>query len=621
MSDSVLELRIVDGESNLFSSCETKYVIPLYQRAFAWEDKEILQLIDDIYTIDEENYYIGSLIVDRKADYFEVIDGQQRLTALFLLLNALGLSVPCTLTFACRDKSNYTLQNINSEELLSAKQSETSLLQGKKIIDTAINSHEVDKKRLLLQLQKVILYRIEVPKNTDLNRYFEIMNTRGEQLEQHDILKATLMSHIKTDKNKHIFAEIWNACSDMTGYVQMHFGTALRNQLFGDWWENLPRTNFNKISIVNNKTEKLTIRDIIKPSHQNTDMITTTSDEHIRFESIITFPYFLLHVLKVYVNNDETIVNKMLDDKKLLSSFRRVIDEGVVDGKSVAENKEAFALGFISCLLKCRFLFDKFILKREFRNEDTDGVWSLKQLKVSGSGNTKKAYYTNTAFARYKEWKTTYEPRHKYNLMLQSCLRVSYTSPKAMHWITELLLWLYDDKNLSRLNEFEWQSEGFCVDETKKYLTNKNYNMGVDTPHIVLNYIDYLLWAEDVKKSEKNRKYNNFVFEFRNSVEHWYPQQPSEGTFDRWTKEEGLDDLGNLCLVQRNVNSKFSNLSPEAKKTTFEDMISKGSLKLRVMAELTVSNSNHKWKENICKQHQQDMLAILENAVAEFEDE
>ena len=63
----------------------------------------------------------------------------------------------------------------------------------------------------------------EVPENTDLNRYFEIMNTRGEQLEQHDILKATLMRYLPDDSEKSTFAKIWDACSDMTGYVQMHF--------------------------------------------------------------------------------------------------------------------------------------------------------------------------------------------------------------------------------------------------------------------------------------------------------------------------------------------------------------------------------------------------------------
>lgn len=68
--------------------------------------------------------------------------------------------------------------------------------------------------------------------------------------------------------------------------------------------------------------------------------------------------------------------------------------------------------------------------------------------------------------------------------------------------------------------------------------------------HIVFNCLDFLLW-----KSE-SKKYVDFTFEFRNSVEHWYPQNPSEGTFESWI--DGVDQFGNLCIIQYNVNSKFS---------------------------------------------------------------
>lgn len=78
------------------------------------------------------------------------------------------------------------------------------------------------------------------------------------------------------------------------------------------------------------------------------------------------------------------------------------------------------------------------------------------------------------------------------------------------------------------------------------------YALGVSTPHIVFNYLDFLLWESDSKK------YDDFTFEFRNSVEHWYPQNPSEGTFEQW--KDGVNQFGNLCIIQRNVNSKFSNM-------------------------------------------------------------
>ncbi len=54
----IQELRILDKET-LFDT-EAHYVIPRYQRAYAWEDKEIVQLIDDIND-STGDYYIGSL--------------------------------------------------------------------------------------------------------------------------------------------------------------------------------------------------------------------------------------------------------------------------------------------------------------------------------------------------------------------------------------------------------------------------------------------------------------------------------------------------------------------------------------------------------------------------------
>ena len=75
-------------------SQETKtYVIPIYQRNYAWEEDEITALIKDVYDSFVKNkndfYYIGTLVTYKRGDsVYEVIDGQQRLTTLMLLLRA-----------------------------------------------------------------------------------------------------------------------------------------------------------------------------------------------------------------------------------------------------------------------------------------------------------------------------------------------------------------------------------------------------------------------------------------------------------------------------------------------------------------------------------------------------
>ena len=643
MRELVTELRIIGPGKNIFDT-DIEYTIPLYQRAYAWEDKQLIQLVEDISDVsDDANYYIGALIVSRQGNKFEVVDGQQRLTSLYLLLNCLGVEVKNSLTFACRDKSNYTLKNIKellleNRSKLDMERIESSIQRGLSILTEELNKPEYSKEDLLKKLERVILYRIEVPENTDLNRYFEIMNTRGEQLEQHDILKATLMSYLPDDLDKAIFAKIWDACSDMTGYVQMQYisknnAVAVREGLFGGKWNSIPpgewdtyRTSMQAASLegINHK-----IADIINVNFEvDSDDGFIDDDVRVRFESVIEFPYFLIHTLKVLIgikgirheDGSSSIIAELLDDKKLVDTFSRVIKYGATEEGKISDNRAQFSKDFIICLLRTRYLFDKFIVKREYANENSDGEWSLKSLDVSGQQTRKKPYYRNSSFVRFREWGSTNDWRTKTNIMLQSALRVSYTSPKVMHWITQLLLWLSEDNYKHTVLAPDDMAEYSEAIETiaKKAVTENFFNvckdgtyaMGVNTPHIVFNYLDFLLW------NANRKKYDGFVFEFRNSVEHWYPQNPSEGTFESW--KDGVDQFGNLCIIQRNVNSKFSNMSPEAKKSTFRDMIAKGSIKLRIMSDLTEKNGDKPaslyWKESMYKKHEDEMLTILKTA-------
>ena len=53
-------------------------------------------------------------------------------------------------------------------------------------------------------------------------------------------------------------------------------------------------------------------------------------------------------------------------------------------------------------------------------------------------------------------------------------------------------------------------------------------------------------------------------------------------------------------------------MSPEAKKSTFKEMIAKGSLKLRKMSEKTKgTNASRDWKESTYKEHEEEMIEIL----------
>lgn len=597
MTDSIRRFTLEE-----LSRSTDRYIVPLYQRAYAWTQKEIRQLIDDINDFDEEQYYLGSLIVHKKENAFEVIDGQQRLTTLYLLFIVLGKQPNNDLLkFECREKSNYTLKNLNNSDI-NDEFVEYSLINGKRILEEFFNTPDAPtKEEFLNKLSKVIINRIEVPENTDLNRYFEIMNTRGEQLEQSDIVKANLMKNLD-EADQNAFAVIWNAVSDMSGYVQMHFSKNIREKLFLQKWEILQDDAIEIIKHVESRADSevgSTISDILKDGWISNETDDSDADGRIRFESIIEFPFFLLHVLKIYVcqhdiktDGGASVIGELLDDKKLIVSFESVM--GGLNGQSIS--KKDFSRDFIILLLKCRFLFDKFIIKRDTPLNDDKSVWSIKSLSASGKGRNKKAYYLDTEFNNVKE------NMHAKAIMIQSALRVSYTSPKVMHWITELLTKINDGQS----GEIVDTAEKIACQACKGYIkdTKRVLNDGVNTPHIVFNYLDYLLWEKETYK------YKDFVFEFRNSVEHWYPQHPSQQTFQEWND---VNRFGNLCLLQREVNSKFSNMSPLSKKNTWKDKINSGSLKLRVMADNTIDD--YKWKNGDCEKHETEMLNILNERI------
>lgn len=654
---------LVGAGKTLFSEVGVCYVIPRYQRAYAWEEKEIEQLIDDICDDNDpkRDYYIGSLIVARrKADdgvEYEIIDGQQRLTTIYLLLQCLldegyfsrgEVSVGEALSFDCRSKSNCTLAYIRSDAQKSEGKEELldqSILLAvdiiKKKLAREFGDRVEDQKKFVDRLKHVVLYRIEVPEHTDLNRYFEIMNTRGEQLEQHDILKARLMNYLDDACEREAFARIWEACSDMTGYVQMHFSVEDREKLFVEQWSSLSSEDALRELCrgkrrSEGKSDGLDISKIIASKYKEEDEDGTQEerDAEARFESIIDFPYFLLHVLRVFCRvkrlsmDGAEELGSLLDDRLLLKDFAKVIACCEKRGdKRIKDVKRWFAHTFIRFLLRSRFLFDKFIIKRERVEGDQEGSWSLKELRAPN----KKPYYANTGGVKKSE---TLEEAHAECLMIQSALRVSYTSPKVMHWITRLLECLFDAKlKLPKLADkaehiaAEAVAEDFfdqTLSEYSEYGIQEyefgDYAFGVGTPHIVFNYLDYLLW----KKAKKTHE--DFVFEFRNSVEHWYPQHPSDGSIEPWDER---DVFGNLCIISRSVNSKFSNLSPASKMDTYRGMVQKGSLKLRKMGEIIDELRKKEgagvaaklWRQSACAKHEKEMIRLLCRALQEAVEE
>jgi len=109
-------------ETKLVGDVKGEFYIPSYQRGYRWGVDEVNRLLDDIYTNGDKNYCLQPVVVRRRGNQFELIDGQQRLTTIYILLQYIKkefkerIPIEYSLTYETRKKSTEFLSNINKEE-------------------------------------------------------------------------------------------------------------------------------------------------------------------------------------------------------------------------------------------------------------------------------------------------------------------------------------------------------------------------------------------------------------------------------------------------------------------------------------------------------------------------
>ncbi len=634
-------------------SGEANYTIPMYQRNYAWDEGEITQLIQDVidYLPERRNYYIGTLVVFERTDgrrsVYETIDGQQRLTTLSLLASYLKNEKICdvawyeelAIDFDSREHSRQTFSEIfngrftdDPAEVLDPKEINTAILNGyrliKKILPQKLAENKIDPQQFSdFLFENVQIMRVKVPKDTDLNHYFEIMNNRGEQLEKHEVLKSRMMEALKDDKESQSCLHlVWEACANMEKYVQMGFSPKQRDAIFGgkDW----SSFDVNGFEALREKVTQLTDGLSDRGSEQTLDEIIGQSrgdfkpskddESPERFNTVINFPNFLLHVLRVQTEQDVP-----LDDKRLISTFESI----VLKGDDVAEKVRKFTFD----LLRCKFLYDQYIIKREFI-KGTDG-WSLKRLSRDQQG---KPYYKNT----FGDEDANGSDNRRI-LTLLSAFHVSTPTLVYKHWLNAALHYLFTAETIladtylvhlesvakafvfdrflsanSGLDYFEmiFENKGACQ-TTRETVSEEHMetrlSFGNIENNLVFNFLDYLLW---VKHQAADSIVKDYEFTFRSSVEHYYPQHPLPGHDP--LPSDILNSFGNLCLISHSKNSRLSNFMPEAKKEYYRNNTI-DSVKQYLMMD---DQRWPRWNEVSIKSHFKEMKEVLLNALAVTEE-
>lgn len=107
-------------EPKLVGSITGKFFVPGYQRGYRWGEDEVTRLLEDINSNGTQPYCLQPIVVKKNGEKYELIDGQQRLTTLFLIYkymyNSSGgfIEIPeISLEYETRKKSEAFLNEID----------------------------------------------------------------------------------------------------------------------------------------------------------------------------------------------------------------------------------------------------------------------------------------------------------------------------------------------------------------------------------------------------------------------------------------------------------------------------------------------------------------------------
>jgi hypothetical protein len=644
-----MEKKIENIDSKLISMDElilsrNFYNIPRYQRLFVWENEQVETLLQDLYEAykaHKELYYLGGiLIVEQKGEVniYDLIDGQQRFTTLWLLSLELGGSLAgftkvdnkLRLKFSIRKEATQYFEsalNPNNEVVEISKENSslvkinTTRSRIKAFVDQKFISSSEKKDFTDFIKDSVKLIVTEVPQDTDLNKLFEVINNRGQQLMHHEILKATILSNIDNKQERVRYGKIWNACADMDNYIERNIQFEVGRNLSGTYNHYTQTFDLKNIFEVMKEKRSKVNRSITLNSILDGKVIESEDDEEINtpFEeetpeakddelqpvrSILTFPQLLLHTLRIYLHQHGKKDINRINEKELLFTFKAFAD--------ISSEKESRA--FIELLWEVRTCFDLFIIKWVKIDSNVE-VHMIKKLDK---------------YNQYRKWTYYFRRRKPENnenegfALLQSML---YHSQQIIthYWLTPLLYKSLKDRNRENLYNYLRKLDNvlFCSSKTdtlpertwsvmNKELSDHRteYNAdeldkdsGVAFPHYWFYKLEFVLWY--LLKDKKGIPWKNFNMTAKNSVEHISPQTPVY--VEDTVSDAQINKFGNLALVSRSINSEFSNKPFREKRERFlyNNVNDIDSLKL----SLVYANST--WDDEICEMHQNEMKQYM----------
>ena len=242
---------------------QRQYVVPLFQRRYSWEKKEWAALLDDLVELSEDEnprtHFIGSIVtmptnsIPEGVSKFLLIDGQQRLTTIFILLALLRDN-------ARKNGQKKLEEQINNTLLTNPYDNDTDYYkllptQGDRVaFQNLINTEELSPDSLITKayqyfqkelqtrrldgqvLKKVIFSNLSVVsivlgKDDDPHLVFESLNAKGRPLTQADLIRNYFFMKIHIHEQDRIYKQYWEPMQNALGESLTEF---IRHYLMRD---------------------------------------------------------------------------------------------------------------------------------------------------------------------------------------------------------------------------------------------------------------------------------------------------------------------------------------------------------------------------------------------------
>lgn len=247
-----------------------QFVIPIYQRTYSWTDRECQQVWDDVMRAGASErvaaHFLGSIVYIEKGLYqvtsqspLLVIDGQQRLTSIMLLLEALARHVgdgePVEGFSAKKLRSYYLLNPLEEGDraykLLLTQTDRDSLLAlveqralprdpsirvlgGFNFFETRVRALDGRFDQLCKGLSKLMVVDISLTRDQDNPQLiFESMNSTGRELSQADLIRNFILMGLEPKHQERLYAEYWRPTELAFGQEAYgtHFDSFMRHYL------------------------------------------------------------------------------------------------------------------------------------------------------------------------------------------------------------------------------------------------------------------------------------------------------------------------------------------------------------------------------------------------------